>query len=569
MNRFASPAFILASSLALSAGCGETASDPAPTLDLDVTPPTLSITRINGYAVCPDGTLKVTAPGDCVDAIPAVTFSRNQQFVVEVQADDDRRLTDLAFQAFGSGVSDSDQVFVGAGTHAAGTPLTVVFAGLVGSAAIPGDAQVVARATDSSGNVATSRAARLRIDIGLRASAGREIEPVAGGPSLNAAYDVVVNPVSGAIEVAKRDTLDPALVRVLGPAVVPVATFDQRPEYLAADALGNVYVSIDLGSEIMQVAPNGSVVFYQGPGSPSPMLDPEGLAVLDAATPSTGMFLFLGSVLDGATVTVDATVFEFDLAGGCTGGRFCVPTTGVRDDAMAALAAAISLSGATSPLVTAGRGVNCAASGNPCVFLVQNTPGVSTPPALSDTSATITSIPISGGRDAPLLFGLERNSGTVNEYQAAAAPNSALLRTYSLGTSVGRGVAAALRGGPAARLFLFAVDEMNDQLRGYDRATDRSFIVAGGGDGLNFPFDVVITSTDCALVSNRGSGEILAVSGLDGMPSPGIEVVASGFRSPRGLAMEGSGSSASLLVTDDFFDLVVRILPTPDPTDCF
>jgi hypothetical protein len=130
-------------------------------------------------------------------------------------------------------------------------------------------------------------------------------------------------------------------------------------------------------------------------------------------------------------------------------------------------------------------------------------------------------------------------------------------------------VAAALRGGPAARLFLFAVDEMNDQLRGYDRATDRSFIVAGGGDGLNFPFDVVITSTDCALVSNRGSGEILAVSGLDGMPSPGIEVVASGFRSPRGLAMEGSGSSASLLVTDDFFDLVVRILPTPDPTDCF
>jgi hypothetical protein len=142
------------------------------------------------------------------------------------------------------------------------------------------------------------------------------------------------------------------------------------------------------------------------------------------------------------------------------------------------------------------------------------------------------------------------------------------LNSYDMNGGTVRGVAAVLRGGPPARLFLFAADDGNDELIGFDTATNGDYVVADNGDGLNMPFDVVVTATDCALVSNRGDDRILAIDGLDGGGAT-VEVIASGFNDPRGIALEGTGPDADLLVTDDTFDLVVRITPTPDPTDCF
>lgn len=544
----------------------------------DLQPPTVRIKAINGFGVCPDGTLKTNVPGDCVDTNPDIEFGRGDVVVVEVEVDDDRGLSEIAFKAFGSGVSQDDFTLLGAGAHTPGAPLTVDFAFSIGNTAFPGDANVVAQAKDTFGNVANSVVGLLRIDLGLTVNGSRTIETVAGGAALTLTNprDVAYNPLDGSIYVANRDNQNPSVMRVEGAFLSTVATFGDDPEHLTFDAAGNMFVALDNADEIWRVEPDGTQTLYQENGDPNPPNDPEGLALLDTATPGVGRFIFTGVGDEDCVEVTGGMTYEFDSGGGCAGGGgncgqasdVCVAYDGSTQDAMDQLELAIN---ANSLLVSAGQGADCEGSGDPCVYLVATTAGsAGLPIALDEPSGNgdILATDVDDGQDGSLLYAADRGGAElIHEFAAPLSPGANTLNTYDLGQQP-RGIEVAVRGTPS-RLFIYSVDEGSDRLREFDTATGVERTVANDTQDLDAPWDTVMTFNECLLVSNRGSGEIIAIGNIDGPGPATSEVVADGFDRPRGLSLEGSGESANLLVADDGFDIVTRITPTAALGDCF
>lgn len=543
----------------------------------DLTLPTVTIVAINGYGVCPDGTLKVGAPGACTDSEPDVTFTRGQTVSVEVEVDDDRGLAEASFTAFGTGVTFDDFALIGAGEHVPGEPLTVAFAFNVGNNAVPGDASVVAQAIDLSGNSQNSTRALMRIDLGIEARDGRELTTVAGGPLFNTAYDVAQSPIDGAIYVSRRDTADPSVIRVDGSLISTFATFDARPEYIEFDADGNLYVSIDGFDQIEQVSPAGDVVTYVDQGDPNSPNDPEGLSVLGTPRRASGRVTFSGTISDGDCVEIDGVTFEFDTSGSCgncngSGTDQCVSTSGSSSDVVTRLAAAVN-GASTGDVLLATTAQQCAGTGNPCVALVAATPGdVGTINVTErrDNQGRMSVSSVSGGQDDPTLVVGDRGSNSALGYAIPTSLGSAPYDTWDSGGAQPRGVLAIERfDGTGERLFVFATDDNGQDLIGFDDVAARQYTINMPGGTFDTLFDLLLADDDCLLVSSRDTGEILAVTGIDAGDSPSVDVIADGLRSPRGLGWETTPTGRNLLVADDSFDLVVRIAPSPAVDDCF
>lgn len=535
----------------------------------DLQPPSVAVVAIDGYGVCADGTLRLDAANDCGDPALEPVFHPRQLVEVDVQVDDDRGLSEIAYKAFGNGVTADDFTLLGAGAHTPGTPIVVSFVFRIPSRILPGYANVVARATDSAGNMANSTQARMRLDLGIALSGGRTFESIIGGGLVSAPADIVYNPADGSVVVANRDNADPVVVRVSSSGISSVATFIEPPEALAFDSDGNLFVTLDNVDQVWLVDAALNQTLYQN----APFGNPEGLAVLDGAKPATGRFLFPGAVNDEDCLRLDGVVYEFDSAGGsaCAGaggncGRaadICVGYDGSQADAQAQLITAVNTN---QTAVTAFAGTSCEQTGNDCVYLVANAAGAITRIPLIVDSGNMTATDVDAGEDASLLYVADRaGAQLVYEYQAPADALAGPLNSYDLNHQP-RSVAVRMAGGPPARLFVYTVDDGNDDLRQYDTGTGSWKTVARQADGLDQPYDLVITATECVLIANRGSGTIVGID-LTGVAAP--EVIAEGLDRPRGLALEGTGPDANLLVVDDGFDLAGRITPTADPTDCF
>ena len=246
----------------------------------------------------------------------------------------------------------------------------------------------------------------------------------------------------------------------------------------------------------------------------------------------------------------------------------CVAYSGTVADARSKLATAIT---ANSSMVAAFEGTNCENSGDSCVFLVAKTAGAGVSIALSvPRGADIDSTSVGNGENASLLYAADRNgSQRIYEYQAPNTAGASPLNTYDLNMQP-RGLAVALQGSATARwLHVLAVEDGNDELRLYDSGSARERIVADQNDGLDQPYDLVWSANGCALVANRGSGEILAIGNISGPGNNTVELIADGFDELRGIALEGVGESANLLVVDSGFNVVVRLAPSAAGGDCF
>lgn len=546
----------------------------------DLAAPDVRIVSVNGYGVCPDGTLEANTPADCTDTTPAVTFQRDTVVVAIVEVDDDRALSEVSFKAFGSGVSADDFTLLGAGNHVPGTPVTVNFVFRINGSAVPGDARLVAQAKDASGNTTNSSMASLRIDLGIDAVGNHTIAPIAVDNALafTSPRDVVA--FGSTIYVTNRDSAAPVVYRIQGQAISTWATFPDRPEFLTVDTAGNLFVALDNSDEIWKVDATGATSVYQDQNSPNPPADPEGLSMLGADKPSTGRFGFVngGQVQDENCVDLAGEVYEFDVdsgavcagaAGNC-GSAFdvCVGYDGSLSDARTKLAQAIN---AQSTLVSAFVANECGNNNASCVFLVAKNAGAGVSVALSVLDGgDITADDVQDGQDASLLYAVDRNGNQeIFEFQAPSTPDASPLGVYDMNAQP-RGVAAALRGSASTPwLHLLATDDGNDELHLYDSGTDLTRVIADQNDGLDVPFDVLWSATGCAIVANQGSGEILAIGNVDGPGPISVALIAHGFDDLRGIAWEGIGESASLLVVDGGFDVILRVTPTTASGDCF
>lgn len=561
-------------------GLNLTGTDTLQVVSTDTQVPSVNITHVNGMAVTCTAT-ECTLPG-------TTSFSRGQRITLTATADDDSALAEVSFRISGSGVSAGDSAFIGQG---ATLPLTQLFVTQINGTAVPGQARAVAQAVDIYGNTDNSLPVVITIDLGIDPGAGRTAQTVGGSFIALNPWDVAVD-ASGNAYVTYRDNANPLVMRfdasadMSSTSYTEWATFADRPEFAAVSAAGDLFASLDGSNEITRVtAATQAVATYVVPGG-----NVEGLSVLGQATPKTGRCVITAPTVDGNTVTIGTHVYEFDNNGSCTASatRTCLVPAAI-SAAGAALATAINANATSSVSAFYEDSTACTTDGGTtgrCVALIHRTAGTAaTDVTVSDNSGTITCDSVDNTNirtafDAEVLFVATGPDIEAFAVQPGASP--ALLELYDFaawGNPLNglcnpiRGVLGGLltrRNGAnptePARLILWAVDECNDRVVSLDMATNiqRTFQT-----NLDVPRDIVyvprVGLPGCVLVSNEGSGEIVAID-LMAVPPSGPSVLMTGFDRPVGMALAPDGS---LYVSDSGFDVVVRVTPTTSTSDCF
>ncbi len=579
--------------------------DPSALPDDDA--PAVSVVRVNGFYVCPDGMLTDMADlSDCgARAAPATIFRRGSLVVVTIRARDERALARIAYEAFGTNVDEAQDMLVPGGSYVAGTDLDVQFSFDIGAWA--GEILVTGQAEDSVGNIANSRPARLEVIYQLEAG-DRQADLVASGPMLSAIRDVAVAP-DGTLYASNRDTALPAIY-LLDPnnqgIIIHVDYFPDRPEYLAFDAAGNLYASLDNADEVWRTDTTGATGFYNDPGA-----DPEGMDSVAGGVPAAGRFLAQSAIADDRCLSIATgpstrhivMVTTTACAATCAGGgnlaglapNACVVFSAGGLSALeqaGEIAAALNAASPTTGMsafaaddcgnTTAGPG-----NGDPCLYLVANERGTTPAPTngqpvtLESSDGNWTASNVQSGADADTLYVVDRGNDRVVEVQTAPAAGSGTLRNLSFnnggwvsGNLVDVAAAMRRRAGESAslaqRLFLYTSDD-NGQVIAYDAAANHTWIladtndsfphVAGGNavDRLDDARGIVYVPPgggggDCLLVANRSPasvllrGEILAYTDLDDStgqpvrPENDLPMV-TGFASIRGLALDATDAN--------------------------
>lgn len=536
----------------------------------DLEAPIVTVSRVNGFPVCPvSGLLTDDATlADCATrSEPAFVFRRGTPVIVTLRVRDDRSLSEVAYKAFGGGISVDDFTLIGDGQYAAGSDLDIAFNFTVQNG-WAGDVALVGQAKDASGNIANSAPAHIRVRLDIQAG-DRAVSILASGAYMSNSRDAAVAP-DGSVFVANNDSAIPLIYQVGGTAqsVAPfVDLYPLRPQFLAFDAGGNLYTVIDRDlatgnglDQVMITSPQGVTSLYlpdQGNG-----FDPEGVEALAGGTPARGRWDVTGTLPANSCLSVQtgaSTHFTLQVndtgSGACSGtcpgalaGQTvddCVLTSlasasATRGDVVAKLnanSATTGLSAFASPTCNTLPG---AGSGAACVFLVAAESGASPAPLASlpidlrSTSGNWTPRDVDRGEDADVLFVVDNNNDTVIEVQVAPSAGTGVVGSYDFaagGWSNGnlRDVAPVLRRAQgdasslAPRLFVFVTDDNGGdgaQILGYDSGRNAAWILADGtsafphvsggasSDSLNSPWGIVYvpgnaSGGDCLLVANR------------------------------------------------------------------
>ena len=556
----------------------------------DLEPPSVAITRINGFAVCP-ATGLTTDQADLSDCatrtLPALILRRNTFAVLELTARDNLSLTQLAYKAFGSGVSSEDFIFIGDGQYTAETDLVITFSLNVNPDWL-GDVTVVGQAIDAAANMANSAPAYIRVRLDLDSSAERNIDVLASGDYLAGIRDVAVAPDGSVFGVNLSNSI-PLVYQVddaNGTITTSIDLYPYRASTIAFDGTGNLYLGID------EYIPsrNGVDEIWSGLPGTTPALflpdqgngfDSEGMATLGAIPGRGGweipqilednscLSIQIGAVDNPTGTRADTYVLQLSSNCGannnCGGGgalagltrNACIARAGSVAQQALEVASHFNTVRATTGM-SAFTGNNCFATNNACVFLVADEIGRSPAPtnqlpvAIRSSDGNWGTNDVDLGEDAGVLFVVDRNNDEVLEVQTPPSVGMGVLHTYGVPNVDGNlvNVAAALRmtGAEATaddtraqRMFLFVTDDANNNwdgvLHGYDSGRDRWWTVkrdnCNNSGCLDQPYGIVYVpgdvagGGDCLIATTRAnnaqSEELLAYTDIDNQVGASLE----------------------------------------------
>lgn len=557
-------------------------------LAFDNTPPQVSITnvRVNG-AAC-DPATRTPAGCDVVDG-DLVEFN--------VVASDNTALAELAYSIFFESRQslNTRTIFVAANT-ATTPPGGIYFRFRVSSSATE-TADLVASAVDRAGNRANSAAVTFYAQFGAFPVGNRTLTVVTSGGSTTRPQDIAFAQ-NGDLFILNRTGGGGTgtITRLVAGQTIPTIFANNFQGGFIANGTS-------AGQERFFVTDtNGGTVqlFNPAGGGLSTLADPNGnqamgLSVLGVLPARGWVDVTTAALADQVRVTNGATteIYEFSATATCTAGASCVTVavgaTGAQK--ATALAAAIGANAASA--------VNATALASQ-VLLAAKAPGeagstiaLAKQPALS--SISFSSGTLVEGHDSDLYVGsggdpfVRRYLTTGGPYVGAANHGQFNVGFRQWGITA-RDIFGAAAGNALQDLMLYAPTDLGgnqNTLQGFEvRTTSTGGVVSTATASrfalnsttvtpivaFNTLWDTALAPNGCLLVSDEGNGNpstgaIYAVDTRTGTAfTPAVERIARNLDGARGLAIAPNGD---LLIAVNGSNAVMRLTPTPDPTDCF
>ena len=590
----------------------------------DIEAPTVSITRINGYSICPNSGL-LTDQADLSDCDsrtePAAIFPYNSFVMLEITARDNSNISEVAYRAVGSGTAQDDFTLITEGDYLAGDDYIASFS-LVLHTNWLSDVSIIAQATDTSGNSSNSSAVSLRVAFGPATDSDRSFEVLAKGEFLSQPRDITVA-ANGDILIANKDDALPFIYKIWKTSGVVSTLLEldsECPEFVSVDSDNNLYITIDALREVWQTP--------EGQSQSSLFIDtlsnPEGLSTTGAQA-ARGGWRFASNLAINACISIQigtsnnpqstrADSYIIQISDNCNG-TSCVGNNGTGLLETLTPDICLTSTGADIPGdvrdhlntvrettgMSAFLGDDCFETVNECLFLVADEAGRQPQPVQLDSIVLDCSANnwvarnIEDGMNDSALYVVNRDNDRVYEFQTPSYTTANEYLFPAAGTLINVDAPArlpeldmAIDATLAKRLFLYAIDEASDRIHTYDSGRGDYRILAAAASGLNNPYGIAYIPRDdadnngtpggnCIVVTSRGadSDELRAYTDIDNLSGATLEgngPMVSGFERLRGLALDSTSSDPSewtLLVTDEDLQAVIRIGRSPNPDDCF
>lgn len=550
--------------------------------NFDNTPPQVALKNITVNGIACDPTLRLSQAGCDVSNGDTVDF--------DVLATDNSALAQVAYSIFFSStqVNRTRTVFIAANSATA----TVHFRFTVNSTIET--TPLVALAVDRAGNIMNSTAVNFFVNLGAPVG-NRTLAAVINGGLLNRPNDIAFDN-AGNLFILNRGTNE-ILKVASGAQAAQVYALGVQSEFIVHGntAAGERMWLSDRNSN------NGVVRVFDPTAAAPPSLFStvgggngvsSGLAVM-GPTPARGL-VDVSSAADGDQLRLaqnGVTIsYQFQNVIACvaTSTVFCVPISGSATGAQKAAALAAAVTGNTNSVVTAS-------STNARVFLATKATGEPT----ATTVVSLSKSPLSSGivLSTPQMveghdldvWSANDGDNNVRRYLSSGGPFASGTNhgSFNVGTTQWGLAVRDVWAAPSDALFdsiSYLVDSGNFQtLRAYrtvvsgngvstTTATSALFSVNSTTVGIptiafNGLWDTALTPNGCLLVSDNQGGNVFAVDVRAALSTtPAVERVARNLVDPRGLAIDSAGN---LLIADGQDNAVLKLTPTPDPTDCF
>lgn len=439
----------------------------------------------------------------------------------------------------------------------AGDNPTLHFQFTIPGNALPEDVDIVAHATDAGGNEFTSAGYLLRVSV--FATGGRAVEVVAARRLVNGPNDVAFDS-NGNLYIANDGGSN--LLKLATGSTFPTrySPYNRNSDYLAVAADGQVYAT---DGDVFRVTADGASFVCYAANVPGAALG------MDVVAPTAAKAIVSASgASDGDRVTVGAISYELDNNASCTPTPTRVCVTYAVGQQNPALATAIN----GSPVVTAAHH---AASNT--VVLAARTTGEGGNQLTLTANNIIILRQFEGGHGEEIFLGtdgdvfLYRMPEILTPTADLSADNHGVFDVADPQRGVAVNYVSTATSLDTFAAYIYFIDDGNrDRLvaqRHVDAPNPPPTAVFTTTHGARFDtlYDVARAPNGCLLISDEATGDIWSVDVRN--PSnnnPAVNLVASGFDQPRGLAFSGN----DLFIADRGLDAIIKISPAAGG-DCF